>query len=77
MTELLIIAYFIVATLSGIWAVGVQHAYENHHFRRLNNPPDYSNFIVAYLCFPVLLIVQWRFYNGCGWVWPKKGVTYQ
>jgi hypothetical protein len=77
MTEILIISYFVVTTLVGIWAVGVQHAYEKHEFPMLNSTPDYTNFFFAYLFFPVLLFVQWKFYSGYGWMWPKKGVTYQ
>jgi amino acid transporter len=77
MSELLIIIYFIVATLVGIWAVGVQHAFEIKHFSRLNNTPDYFTFFTAYLFILPSIMVTMFLYGGYGWVWPKKGVTYQ
>jgi hypothetical protein len=77
MLELLIIIYFVVATLVGIWAVGVQHSYEVKNYPSLNNHPDYSTFFMAYLFILPVVILTLSMYGGYGWVWPKKGVTYQ
>jgi hypothetical protein len=77
MLELFIIIYFVVATLVGIWAVGVQHAYEIRNYPRLNNPPNYFTLFMAYFLILPSVFATLVVYGGYGWVWPKRGVTYQ
>lgn len=79
MTELLIIGYFVVATLVGIWQVGKVHAYQLKYFYGLNHPPELLVFFSAYVGIIPAVFATYMVYHdkSAGWVWPKKGVTYQ
>jgi len=75
--ELFLISYFVIATLVAIWGIGVIHAYEIKHFYIINTPPAYLFALGAYLLIlPFVFTILTVYGTKEGWLWPKKGVTY-
>lgn len=74
MLYFLIYVLTVVATF--IFCVGYKHAYETNAYLYLNNRPRWGLEAFMSLMGPCNAFAIFIVYRGFGWVWPKKGVTY-